>query len=55
MESKNLSIKVYDLYGRLISNIYDGIIEKDLRYNFEYKPDNSLSAGIYIYSQISHG
>lgn len=48
MESSNISIKVYDLYGRLIDNIHNGLIEKDIKYNFEYKPNNSISVGIYI-------
>jgi hypothetical protein len=48
IESKYISIKVYDLYGRFITNIHDGKIEENRQYNFEFKPNYGLSDGIYI-------
>ncbi len=48
IESKNITIRVYDMYGRFIGSIYDGLIEKGLKYNFEFSTDNSLSSGIYM-------
>ena len=48
IESKNITIRVYDMYGRFIGSIYDGMIEKGLKYNFEFSTNNNLSSGIYM-------
>ncbi len=48
MESKRVTIEVYNLYGKLIELLYYGNIEKDVNYNFENKPQAYLKNGIYI-------
>jgi hypothetical protein len=47
-ESIELMINVYDIGGRLIENLYEGMIEKDIRYRFEFTPEAGFTSGTFI-------
>jgi hypothetical protein len=47
-KSTVLLINVYDLTGKLLDNLYDGWIEENVDYSFEFNPDKDLNSGTYI-------
>ncbi len=48
IESIELMINVYDMGGRLIENMHKGRIQEDLRYRFEFTPEEGLASGTFI-------
>ncbi len=47
-ESIELMINVYDMGGRLIENLHEGIMKEDVRYRFEFTPEAGLASGTFI-------
>ncbi len=47
-ESIELMINVYVIGGRPIENLYEVMIEKDVRYRFEFTPEAGLASDTFI-------